>query len=83
MNLAGLMLRLLLLLAFLFNPLPCLAIPAEEVLPQDLHLNEPTPTTNLVRMVAADPISSNFGIGRSNYPVLGERFRQMPAGQPQ
>lgn len=52
MNLAGTTFRLLLLVGLTFNPLPCLAIPAEEEPPQDLHLNEPKPTTILVRVVA-------------------------------
>jgi hypothetical protein len=52
MNLAGITLRLLLLFSLTFSPLPCLAIPAEEEPPQDLHLNEPKPTTILVRVVA-------------------------------
>ena len=44
--------RLLCLAAILSMPLPCLALPAEAELPQDLHLNDPTPTTVLVRVVA-------------------------------
>ncbi len=33
-------------------PLPCLALPAQEDAPPDLHLNDPKPTTILVRVVA-------------------------------
>jgi len=33
-------------------PLPCLALPAQEEAPPDLHLNDPKPTTILVRVVA-------------------------------
>jgi hypothetical protein len=52
MNLVGISFRLLFLFGFIFNSLPCLAIPAEEEPPQDLLLNEPKPTTILVRVVA-------------------------------
>lgn len=52
MNLLGMTLRLLLLFGLTFHPLPCLAIPSEEEPPQDLRLNEPKPTTILVRVVA-------------------------------
>jgi hypothetical protein len=45
-------LRLLLLCGLTFLPLPCLAAPIEKKPPQDLHLNEPKPTTILVRAVA-------------------------------
>jgi hypothetical protein len=36
----------------LLSPLPCAAIPAEEEPPPDPHLNDPKPTTILVRVVA-------------------------------
>jgi len=52
MNRAGIRLRLILLLSILLIPLPCLAISAEKSPPQDQHLNEPRPTTILVRVVA-------------------------------
>lgn len=51
MNRAGIRLRLL-LLSLLLMPLPCLALPAPDDAPPDLHLNEPKPTTILVRVVA-------------------------------
>ncbi len=51
MNRAGIRLRLL-LLSLLLMPLPCLALPAQEDAPPDLHLNDPKPTTILVRVVA-------------------------------
>lgn len=52
MNHASIKLRLLPLLLILLIPLPCLAIPAETTPPPDPHLNEPKPTTILVRVVA-------------------------------
>lgn len=44
--------RLLLLCSAALMPLPCLAIPAEEMPSQNLRLNEAKPTTILVRAVA-------------------------------
>ena len=35
-----------------------------------------------LRVVAADPASGNFGTGQSRYPVLSERLRQHPRGEP-
>ncbi|MGH7181063.1 MAG: hypothetical protein ACREJN_03690 [Nitrospiraceae bacterium] len=52
MNRIGIRLRLTLFLSILLIPLPCLAIPAETSPPPDQHLNEPKPTTILVRVVA-------------------------------
>ena len=52
MNRAGIRLHRILLLSILLTPLPCLAIPAETTPPPDQHLNEPKPTTILVRVVA-------------------------------
>ena len=51
MNRVGIRFRLL-LLSIILIPLPCLAIPAETITPPDQHLNEPKPTTILVRVVA-------------------------------
>ena len=51
MNRAGINLRLL-VLSLLLMPLPCLALPAQNEAPPDLHLNDPKPTTILVRVVA-------------------------------
>ena len=52
MNLAAATARLLLLCSAALMPLPCLAIPAEEMPSQNLRLNEAKPTTILVRAVA-------------------------------
>ncbi|MEP6891009.1 MAG: hypothetical protein ABI955_09990, partial [Nitrospirota bacterium] len=52
MNHASIRLRFLSLLLILLIPLPCLAIPAETIPPPNPHLNEPKPTTILVRVVA-------------------------------
>jgi hypothetical protein len=49
---ASIRLCLLSLRLILLIPLPCLAIPAETVSPPIPHLNEPTPTAVLVRVVA-------------------------------
>lgn len=51
MNRADIRLRLL-FLSLLLMPLPCLALPAPEDASPDLHLNDPKPTTILVRVVA-------------------------------
>jgi hypothetical protein len=51
MNRAGIRLRLL-VLTLLLMPLPGLALPAHEDAPPDPHLNDPKPTTILVRVVA-------------------------------
>ena len=63
MNRAGIRLRVLVLsllqkplpclvLSLLLMPLPCLALPPQSDPPPDLHLNDPKPTTVLVRVVA-------------------------------
>src|SRR5215510_10471840 len=52
MNLVVATARLFLLCSAALMPLPCLAIPAEEKPSQNLRLNEPKPTTILVRAVA-------------------------------
>ena len=52
MNRVATILRALLLLCFVLPPLPAGAIPAEEEPPPDPHLNDPKPTTILVRVVA-------------------------------
>ena len=51
MNHASIRLRLFSLLLILLIPLPCLAIPAEDGLHSGLRLNDPQPTTILVRVV--------------------------------
>ncbi|NOT21879.1 MAG: hypothetical protein HOP22_04035 [Nitrospiraceae bacterium] len=52
MNRAGIRLRITLLVAITLIALPCLAVPAETTPSQDQRLNEPKPTTILVRIVA-------------------------------
>ncbi len=52
MNRVGIRLHRILLLSILLIPLPCLAIPVETTPPLDPHLNDPKPTTILVRVVA-------------------------------
>jgi hypothetical protein len=51
MSLAVATARLLLLCGAALTPLPCLAIPAEGDPPPELRLNDPKPTTVLVRVV--------------------------------
>jgi hypothetical protein len=48
----GTRLRILLGLLLILSPLPCAAIPAEDEPPPDPHLNDPKPTTIVVRVVA-------------------------------
>jgi hypothetical protein len=52
MNRPVLLLVLLFMSINLFSPLPSPAVPAEEEPPPDVHLNDPKPTTILVRVVA-------------------------------
>ena len=52
MNRIGIRLRLTLLLSILLIPLPILAISADKSPPPDQPLNEPKPTTILIRVVA-------------------------------
>ena len=52
MNNVSMRSRLLSLLLIFLIPLPCLAIPTETISPPNQHLNEPKPTTILVRVVA-------------------------------
>ena len=51
MSLAGATARLLLLCGAVLSPLPCLAIPAKDEPFPNLRLNDPQPTTILVRVV--------------------------------
>jgi hypothetical protein len=48
----GTRLRIVLGLLLILSPLPCAAIPAEDEPPPDPHLNDPKPTTIVVRVVA-------------------------------
>ena len=79
MSLAVATAGLLLLCGAALTPLPCLAIPAGDGPPPDLRLNDPKPTTLLVRVVAADPASGNLGVGQAKYSVLSERLRHQPS----
>ena len=45
MNLAIAAVQLLLFCGAVLTPLPCLAIPTEDLIPPDLRLIEPNPTT--------------------------------------
>ena len=45
-------------------------------------LQKDAPDGITLRVIAADPASGNFGIGQSNYPILGEHLRQNPSSEP-
>jgi len=69
MTLAGTTLRFFLLCSVTLNALPCLVLPAEEEPPRDLRLNEPKPTTILVRVVARGSMVLGKEVGGARVTV--------------
>lgn len=61
--------HLLLLVGLALTPLPCLAIPIEEEPSLDLHLNEPKPTTVLVRVVAHGSMVLGRAVGGARVTI--------------
>ena len=66
MSLAVATARLLLLCGAALTPLPYLAIPAEDEAPSDLRLNDPKPTTIVVRVVGHGAMVLGREIGRAS-----------------
>ncbi len=71
----------LLLLLFLvcLTPLPCSAIPAEDEPPPDPHLNEPRPTTILVRVVAYGAMVLGREVGGARVTITDVETKQILA----
>jgi hypothetical protein len=69
----------LLLLFTLLIPLPCSAIPAEEEPPPDPHLNDPKPTTILVRVVAHGAMVLGREVGGARITITDVDTKQILA----
>ena len=69
----------LLLLFTLLIPLPCQAIPAEEEPPPDPHLNDPKPTTILVRVVAHGAMVLGREVGGARITITDVDTKQILA----
>jgi hypothetical protein len=77
MNLAVATARLLFLCSAAMMPLPYLVIPAEGVTPSDLHLNNPQPTTILVRVVGHGAMVLGREVGGARVTVTDVASRQI------
>ncbi|HEU4504433.1 MAG TPA: hypothetical protein VFR79_06355 [Nitrospira sp.] len=67
------------LLLALCLPLPCSAIPAEEEPPPDPHLNDPKPTTILVRVVAHGAMVLGREVGGARVTITDLETKQVLA----
>ena len=67
------------LLLALWLPLPCSAIPAEEEPPPDPHLNDPKPTTVLVRVVAHGAMVLGREVGGARVTITDVETKQVLA----
>ena len=67
------------LLLALWLPLPCSAIPAEEEPPPDPHLNDPKPTTVLVRVVAHGAMVLGREVGGARVTITDLETKQVLA----
>ena len=63
----------------LWLPLPCSAIPAEEEPPPDPHLNDPKPTTVLVRVVAHGAMVLGREVGGAGVTITDVETKQVLA----
>jgi hypothetical protein len=79
MNLMVATARLLLLCCSLLTPLLCLAIPAEGDSPPDLHLNDPQPTTILVRVVGHGAMVLGREVGSARITITDVATKQILA----
>ena len=79
MNRAAIRLHLLLLVLIVLIPLPCLAIQADTIPPPDQHLNEPKPTTILVRVVAHGSMVLGKDVGGARVTITDVASGQMLA----
>ena len=73
--------RLQLIVAFAacLIPVPCLAVSATEGLPPDLHLNDPKPTTILVRVVANGSMVLGKDVGGARVTITDVATKQILA----
>ena len=72
-------LQLIVALAACLIPIPCLAIPATEEPPPDLHLNDPKPTTILVRVVAHGSMVLGKDVGGARVTITDVATKQILA----
>jgi hypothetical protein len=72
-------LRLIVALVACVIPVPCLAIPATEGAPPDLQLNDPTPTTILVRVVAHGSMVLGKDVGGARVTIIDVATKQILA----
>ena len=79
MSLAVATARLLLFCGAALTPLPCLAIPAEDVSPPDLRLNDPKPTTILVRVVGHGAMVLGREVGSARVTITDVSTKQILA----
>jgi hypothetical protein len=79
MSLAVATARLLLLCGAALMPHPCLAIPAENEPPSDLRLNDPTPTTILVRVVGHGAMVLGREVGSARVTITDVATKQILA----
>jgi hypothetical protein len=79
MSLAVATARILLLCCTVLTPLPCLAIPAEDKPPSDLRLNEPQPTTILVRVVGHGAMVLGREVGSARVTITDVATKQILA----
>lgn len=79
MNLAVATARLLLLCGAALMPLPCFATPAIDASPSDLRLNDPQPTTILVRVVGHGAMVLGREVGGARVTVTDVATRQILA----
>lgn len=71
--------RLILVLAACLTPFPCVAVPAPEAPPPDLHLNDPKPTTILVRVVAHGSMVLGKEVGGARITIADAATKQILA----
>ncbi|HEY5627368.1 MAG TPA: hypothetical protein VIR79_05445 [Nitrospira sp.] len=69
----------LFLFLVLLIPLPCFAIPAEDEPPPDPHLNDPKPTTILVRVVAHGAMVLGHEVGGARITITDLATKQILA----
>ena len=79
MSLAVATARLLLLCGAVLTSLPCLAIPAENEPPSDLRLNDPKPTTILVRVVGHGAMVLGREVGGARVTITDMATKQVLA----
>ena len=79
MSLAVATARLLLLCGAVLTSLPCLAIPAENEPPSDLRLNDPKPTTIVVRVVGHGAMVLGREVGGARVTITDVASKQVLA----